>query len=315
MRFSFYDNLSTPLQLLFVVLVMLCCFLVGFAGAFLLLLAFGNLPLETLLQALSDPSSPYELPMLRFLQVVQGIFLFVVPPLLIAFLFSAQRKHYLSIRPPSSARILWASGLLIILAFPAINGLSALNQMVKLPPAWSGFEMWMQQLEEAARVVTEKFVLDPRISVLAFNLFMMAILPAIGEEFFFRGVLQNIITRWTGSAYASVWITGILFSLIHFQFYGFLPRALLGVLFGYLLVWSGSIWVPVFANFVNNAFSVFFYFLIARGVVTPESSEFGGGAGEWIFAIISLLLATQMVVYLRRKQEKSVVGQEGSPGL
>lgn len=315
MRFSFYDNLAAPLQLLFVLLVMLCCFLTGFLGAFLLLFAFGDLPLETLMQALSDPSSPYELPMLRFLQVVQGIFLFIVPALLIAFFFSAQRSNYLSIRPPSSTNIVWASGLLIILAFPAINGLSALNQMLKLPPAWSAFEVWMQQLEEVARVITEKFVLDPRLSVLAFNLFMMAVLPALGEEFLFRGVLQKIFSRWTGNVYAAVWITGILFSLIHFQFYGFLPRALLGILFGYLLVWSGSIWVPVFAHFVNNAFSVFFYFLIARGVVTPENSEFGGGAGEWIFAVISLFLAIRMGAYIRNKRGEMAVDQAGSSGL
>lgn len=310
MRYSFYDHFSSPMQLLFVILIMLLSFVAGTVGSTLLLLPLTGLSLESFFQSLSDFSTPSGLWLIRIFQVVQSLFLFVVPALLIAFLFSAQRGRYLSLRAPASPKIWLAAGLLTFLAFPAINAASALNEALQLPESWSAIEKWMKSAEEAARIVTEKFVLDRRLSIFGFNLFMMALLPALGEEFLFRGVLQKIFTRWTGNVHAGIWITGILFSAIHLQFYGFLPRALLGVLFGYLLVWSGSIWAAVFAHFVNNAFSVLFYFLIARGYFTMQESEFGGGANEWAFALVSLVLAALVAKYIWQQSRKGGENQE-----
>ena len=85
------------------------------------------------------------------------------------------------------------------------------------------------------------------------NLVIIAALPAIGEELIFRGVFQKILQNLFRSGHLSVWFTSFLFSAIHFQFYGFLPRFILGLIFGYLFLWSRNIWLPVIAHFINNA--------------------------------------------------------------
>jgi membrane protease YdiL (CAAX protease family) len=88
------------------------------------------------------------------------------------------------------------------------------------------------------------------------NLFIIAILPAVGEEFFFRGVLQKILIKLFKSGHVGIWVTAFIFSAIHFQFFGFVPRFILGLIFGYLFFWSGTLWLPVISHFINNAVPV-----------------------------------------------------------
>ena len=88
------------------------------------------------------------------------------------------------------------------------------------------------------------------------NLFIIAILPAVGEEFFFRGVLQKILIRLFKSGHVAIWVTAFIFSAIHFQFFGFVPRFILGLIFGYLFFWSSTLWLPVISHFINNAVPV-----------------------------------------------------------
>ena len=90
------------------------------------------------------------------------------------------------------------------------------------------------------------------ISSLLINMVMIGVIPAIGEEFLFRGALQKIFSEWTKNKHLGIWISAILFSAMHLQFYGFIPRMLLGALFGYTLLWTGSLWIPIFGHFVNN---------------------------------------------------------------
>ena len=104
-----------------------------------------------------------------------------------------------------------------------------------------GIEKWMKDAEESAAEITKAFLDVKTIPGLVFNVFMIAFLPAVGEELLFRGIIQRIFTDMTKSHHWGIWISAILFSAMHFQFYGFVPRVLLGALFGYLLVWSGSI--------------------------------------------------------------------------
>jgi membrane protease YdiL (CAAX protease family) len=113
------------------------------------------------------------------------------------------------------------------------------------------------KLKEAQMAeMTKQLLVMKSIPVLLINLLMLAIIPAVGEEFIFRGCLQKIFGRWIGNYHIAIWITAIIFSGIHFQFYGFMPRMLLGALFGYLLVWSGSLWLPILAHFMNNGVAV-----------------------------------------------------------
>jgi membrane protease YdiL (CAAX protease family) len=119
----------------------------------------------------------------------------------------------------------------------------------------TGVEQWMINSEDKINRIFDLILTGNTTSGIFLNIFMIALLPAIGEELIFRGVLLNILNRLFKSGHIAVWVTAIIFSSIHLQFYGFLPRLILGLFFGYLFFWSGTLWLPVVAHFVNNAVS------------------------------------------------------------
>jgi hypothetical protein len=112
---------------------------------------------------------------------------------------------------------------------------------------------------------------DPHISTLLLNLLVCALLPAVCEEFFFRGTLQQVLQRWCKNSHVAIWLTGFIFSAIHLQIDGFLARWLLGAYLGYLLVWSGSLWLPILAHFLHNALSIIIaHILLVNNTVTED---------------------------------------------
>ena len=146
-----------------------------------------------------------------------------------------------------------AAVVIMLLAIPGINLLSAWNQQLELPECMSGIEQWMRMQEDAAEQLTEQFLRVDTLGGLLVNIGLMALLPAVGEELTFRGVVQGMFTR---NKHVAIWATAAIFSFVHMQFYGFLPRMLLGAMFGYMLWWTGSLWVPMLMHFVNNCAAV-----------------------------------------------------------
>ncbi len=162
---------------------------------------------------------------------------------------------------PQIVLILLAVALLG-LAFPiTISPLAEWNANLKFPEFLSGFERWATQEEERLGKLTAAITDFKSLGQMLFGLVVIALLPAIGEELVFRGMIQHELWRGTAKIHLAIWISAIIFSAIHMQFYGFLPRLLLGALFGYLYYWSGNLAVPIFAHFVNNAFGVVMMYL------------------------------------------------------
>ena len=136
-----------------------------------------------------------------------------------------------------------------------------------------------------------------------FAFLIIAILPGIGEELVFRGLLQPQLHRATGNAHIAIWISAILFSAIHMQFFGFVPRVLLGALFGYLYLWSGNLIIPMFAHFMNNGFSVLMLYLHQLGIVDIdiETTE----AAPWPAVIGFSIITFGLMVYLKKLFERN----------
>jgi len=134
---------------------------------------------------------------------------------------------------------------------------------------------------------------------LSFNIFLIAILPALGEELFFRGAIIRVFQDWRGFKTA-IWITAFIFSAIHLQFYGFLPRLLMGAFFGYLLLWSENLWLPVTAHFINNVVAVVFYYLKFNGYKLPDIDAIGTGNTLWI-GIASGVMGIIGIFMLKRR--------------
>jgi membrane protease YdiL (CAAX protease family) len=107
----------------------------------------------------------------------------------------------------------------------------------------------------------------------------------------FRGLLQRLIREWLGNVHVAVFISAFLFSALHMQFFGFLPRMMLGIMFGYLFVWTGSLWVPVFAHFVNNGSAVVVSYLGQRGVPGGNYEEFGATNNTLLIVLSGVAMA------------------------
>lgn len=237
---------------------------------------------------------------MKWLQVLQTSLTFILPAFLLALLFG-QGISYLKFKPIRSPFI-WLSVILLMpLALPAVNWLKSLNDMVVLPHFMSGVELWMQQMEAQSQVLTEKFLGVSTYHGLALNLFVMAVMPALGEEIFFRGILQTVLGEKL-NRHLAVWITAFIFSAIHLQFYGFLPRFLLGAALGYLFLFSGSIWASIVAHFINNALAVLLFFLTFNGYLTFDMDTLGTQTTWWI-GLISLTLVCLLFYRLNRVKE------------
>lgn len=185
---------------------------------------------------------------------------------------------------------------------PIMNLLSSYNQKLVLPDFLDGLEEWMRVQEDLMAEITAKTIMVDRFDLLFLNLVVTAILPAIGEELFFRGALQHIFLRIVKNEIIAIWIVGVIFSAIHFQFYGFLPRLFLGVAFGYLFFWTKNIWVPIFAHFVNNATVTIYAFYSARQGKTYE--EFMTVSSYPIIVYIGSLIFSGLIVVLFHNYSK-----------
>ncbi len=141
------------------------------------------------------------------------------------------------------------------------------NQAIIFPESMKGIEKWMKESEESAGEMTKFLTTFESPSQLVVAMIVVAVLAGISEELLFRGVLQNITLRAFGNPHAAIWFAAFVFSFIHLQFYGFFPRILLGALFGYLYYWTKNIWVPIFAHFVNNGFTLMMAYLYSTKAV------------------------------------------------
>ena len=238
--------------------------------------------------------------LLKLSQLLLSVGVIVLPPIVLAYLISEKPQHFLLL---DKKKINWTDLILVvifmILIIPFINLLGDLNHQLVLPKMFSGIEDWMKTSEEEATALTEKFLKVSTIQGLLFNVLLISVIPAIGEELYFRGALQGVIRDWKGIK-ISIWLTAIVFSTIHFQFYGFVPRMLMGAFFGYLLFWSENMWVPIVAHFTNNVIAVLFYYFKLNGSKLPDIDTIGVGNTLWI-GLVSGALGIVGIYSLKRR--------------
>ncbi|WP_254151684.1 CPBP family intramembrane glutamic endopeptidase [Chryseosolibacter indicus] len=161
--------------------------------------------------------------------------------------------------------------VIAVIVFMAVNSVFIeWNANVHFPEFAKEFEQWAKEKEELAAEMTKFLTKFDSVGEVLIALIVIAVIPAFGEEIVFRGIIQNQLLRATNNIHVSIWFAAFLFSAIHFQFFGFVPRLLLGALFGYFYYWSGSLWFAVIAHFVNNGFSVLAMYFYQQGTVTYD---------------------------------------------
>ena len=251
---------------------------------------------------------------LKWGQLVQTAGVFLLPPLICAVIFDSNYNPFRWLhlnRGADGLSVLLAIAIMLC-ALPGINLLADLNGRLVLPDCLSGVEQWMKQYEQAAEQLMERFLQANNLWGLLLNLGLIALLPALGEELTFRGTLQQLLGGKPGEqgltwkTHLAIWITAFLFSAIHMQFYGFVPRMLMGAMFGYVFVWTGSLWLPVLMHFTNNAMVVIVNYCFDQ--IAPECKNYADtlGAGTtWWLGLLSLVLTSLgLLIFYRRTRTR-----------
>lgn len=252
--------------------------------------------------SVTDYSNPQVVNINRVLLFFQHLGMFVVPAFGFALLISSDWKKVLGFRTPRT-QIAIAGILVMVAALPLINALAWMNEMLQLPEFLSGLEAVFAEMEESAAKLTKAITEDSNPIVLAVNILTIAALPAFGEELIFRGLVIPIVRKWSGNVHTAVWVAAILFSAMHLQFYGFVPRMVLGAVLGYLFVWSGSVWVPIIAHFTNNALALTLLFLMSRGSIPKEADEFVLDTANMVWLFASIAAVSGLLWFISRKRK------------
>ncbi|MBW6459177.1 MAG: CPBP family intramembrane metalloprotease [Bacteroidales bacterium] len=309
-------HFSPFLKILSLIMIMIVAFFIVLAIGVTISLPFFGTALLDSMASMNNYADPRYIIALKYFQIVNQIGVFIAPAIVFVIFTDDDFRRYLYLR----GKIKWFSllfgVLLLILSLPFISWLVEINNNIHLPETLSGIETWMRDAEDNARRLTDAFLATSHWGGFLVNLLMIAVLAAIGEELVFRGVLVRLFREWTHNIHLAVIITAFLFSALHLQFYGFFGRFLLGILLGYLFVWSGSLWVPIFVHFMNNAIAVLISFLGQRGVIDTDLDTFGSSQNIIIITgSFFLMVFTMALIYLHeqgyfRKRARDAAGQE-----
>lgn len=280
------------IQLLYLVMLVFGCgIIISLLG---MLIAYGIWG-----KGVENPDADYY----RFLQVFNAIGVFLVPALLFSYL---QHKRWFTYsgadRKPGRAVTMVCVGAAALCILPTAGVLVELTKSIPWPGVMAGIEEWMHEKQAASDRVLELMTADTHISTLILNLLACAIVPAVCEEFFFRGSLQQLLHSWFKNTHVAVWVTGFIFSAIHLQIDGFVARWLLGAYLGYLLVWSGSIWLPILAHFLHNALSIIIQHIFLSLGNIPEPTLTTSTIVSAIIAMLFLILFIYLIYRTSHKK-------------
>lgn len=231
----------------------------------------------------------------KYIQLVSHLGLFIIPAFVFAWLIGGKIAEYLMINIKPDLRQVFLGICLIFVSLPFINFLVQINMQLSLPSFMESIEGWMVNSEEAAEKLTKQFLSVDSTRGLLLNIFIIAVIPAIGEELIFRGALLKTLGQWTRNAHIAIWLSAFIFSAVHFQFFGFLPRLFLGALFGYMVIYSGSLWVAIIAHFANNAAAVIAYYFLYNDMTEIKLEEIGSGHSGSYLVVLSILLITVLL--------------------
>jgi len=309
MAYGFFHTARPFTKILLVLFLMLTSYLILFGLGILVAWPIFDVAPAEVISILEEQNAQDHIELMKFLQVLYSIGLFMVPALLAGFLIGKDIWDFLKAdrKPKFAISILVL--LLLLISIPWINYLGYLNEQLSLPERWNDLMERIRQSDEDSWDLMKSYLSANNAWGLMFNLFMIALIPALGEEFLFRGVLQRIFGEWFKNPHLAVWLAAILFSLAHYQFLGFMPRIILGALFGYIFLWTGNIWMPILAHFVNNTVGVIYYYLFSQGKIGVDPQQLGMQqnpvlfiTGSILLTIIGLIVIRQMPKYLTDSQ-------------
>ncbi len=297
MRFkALYKNKSSinKLSLLFLI-VIISIFIITLIGILITNVMFSDFD-----SASRNLSNYSYVNYLKAIQLLSGLGLFIIPILLYSYVTS----YNLNFRNQINRQNLLLVLAIMFLIPPFISLLLEWNMQIPVPD-------FLIFLNNDSEPIVRAFLRMNSFFDLAYNLFIIAIIPAIGEELFFRGYLQKQLSNLF-NIHLSILLTAFLFSAVHLHFHGLLPRFVLGILLGYLLYWSKNLWIPIIAHFVNNALAV----ILSYKAIKIESGPYALFSEEKVshmsatFSFIAVaLLLSLFYKNTKKKTEKNLLSK------
>jgi membrane protease YdiL (CAAX protease family) len=294
---SYFKKVNPFLQfLMFIGMAFGIFFIIGTVGT-LILSSITGFSLSTIADPKNwDYNDPNTLLVARGLSIIQFIGLFLIPTFLFARFCDSKPGQYLGLRSATPLYFILGTVVLIV-ALPFVNWSGIINNA--LIPESTAIGKWMKASEEATNKQIEFLLKRRTVQDLLANLVFVALFAGIGEELFFRGVLQRLFIKLFKNAWAGILVAAFIFSAIHFQFYGFIPRFILGILLGLIYWYSGSIWPAIVAHFAYDAFAVIMiYFNPAMADNETVSISLGNQA---VMAALSASLVISIVIFMKKR--------------
>jgi membrane protease YdiL (CAAX protease family) len=296
-----------PRDLLIFILLTIGVILIGYLIASAIVISLYGL--DTILDIgrlnFTNPNVENALWIIQILSTTIPIF---VASVVFAYRIVKKPEEYLKLTSAIPGLLWLVVFCVMVISTPLIECLSNFNQKLVLPHFLDGVQRWMRETEDQAIKLTALLLQMKTIPSMIFKLIVVGLLTAIVEEFMFRGCIQTIFTKWTKNYHIAIWVTAALFSAFHMEFFGFLPRMMLGVLFGYFVVWSGSIWTAVWGHFINNGTAVVASYMYQNKMVkiNPEDQHIFNW-GSYLFSLIIVLFLLYLYRYIATGKVKMPV--------
>lgn len=270
----------------------LVCFV---AGGLLVVPVWYAMTGESIFEMQKGMMNPKNIDALKIAQLVSTFFIFFLPAYITARIVSEKPINYLGYRGGLKLNRIAVAIFLMLAVLPFVAWLADVNKAIPVSAAMKKvFENFESQYEEQVKLLAQfRSPLD-YISALL----IIALMPAIVEETFFRGALQNILKKWIVNPHIAIFTTSVIFSVIHFSYYGFLPRIALGMMLGYIFYVTGNLWYSIIGHFFNNALMVTILYVQYLKDKTIDTKV--GESAPWWAAFISVVLIVTLFIQLKR---------------
>ena len=272
---------------------------------FLLSIPFIDGNFLAIISQMSAMKTEQDINLMKFFQIITQFGFFLIPSLVFGFLVQKNIRSFFNLKHLPSFLLTLLGILIIFLSNPFNEWLVYQNNQMNLPGFLSHWETWMREAEEAAAIATNKFLEMDDFSDYLLNIFMIGIMAALGEELLFRGAAQPLLINIFKNPHIGIWLVAILFSIIHFQFYGFFARMFLGAILGYSYYYTKNLWVPIIAHFFNNSLAVTYVYLSKEPLYNTSQGIIEIEKVNTLYALISFSLVVLGFVIMRYYTLKS----------
>lgn len=275
-------------------------------GSYIFFLCLISFLGQWMLPKFSDPQRG-----LRILYIFQAIFVFILPAIFAAVVSTRLPARLLAIEKMPTLRPSLLTILIMLVSIPAMTLIIKWNNGINLPESMHHLQETMRTLEDNAQDSINTIIGSHSVSNLIMSVLIIGVLAGFSEELFFRGAMQRILSNTSLGAHGAIWLTAIIFSAIHLQFFGFFPRMLLGLFFGYLLYWSNSLWLPIIAHIFNNSLACIIAWCQSK---TVDKAEILSDGPSILYTIFSILITAFAIWILRRtfRSESAEISQKSA---